>query len=167
GSSLLWEIRFEYLRPIGVYYNVVELNLGAWSPLGFSIAVMVAAALIVGGALSRYRLARALSCHLLLGAAAALAVLCFDLDLPIGPHAVVGTPSDPYLLLGVLLTLIAGSLCLRIHAEYAGWNAGSSKLLRRARASLARIRSGLESIGIEVGEQLHPSRGKLRTAPVR
>lgn len=160
-SSLLWQIRFEYLRPIAVYYDVVELNLGSWSPLGFSVLVMVAGALIVGGALSRHRLARAVSYHLLFGAAAALIVLCYDRGLPIGARAVVGTPSLPYALLGSLLTLMAATLCLRIHAEYVGWNAGSSQLLERLRISFAGFRSNLESVATEIGEQINPTRSQL------
>jgi hypothetical protein len=160
-SSLLWQIRFEYLRPIAVYYDVIELNLGGWSPLGFSTLVTVAGALIVGGALSRHRLARAVSYHLLLGAAVALIVLCYDRGLPIGARAVVGTPSLPYALLGGLLTLMAATLCLRIHAQYAGWNADSSKLLMRLPVEFAGLRSSLESLAIEISEQLNPSRGQL------
>jgi hypothetical protein len=97
----------------------------------------------------------------LLGAAAALIVLCYDRGLPIGARAVVGTPSLPYALLGGLLTLMAAALCLRIHAEYAGWNADSSQLLKRIRVSFAGLRSSLESVAFEIGEQINPSLGQL------
>lgn len=163
-SSLLWHIRFEYLRPIAVYYHLAEFNLGSWSPWNFSMLVIAAGALIAGCALSRVRLARAVSYHMLLGAAAALVVLCFDSGLSIQPRAVIGTPSEPYFVLGGMLASIAAALCLRIHAEYVGWNPGSLRVVRRLRLSVAAIRSNIEAAVIDIIEQLSPAPSRSRAA---
>ncbi|WP_119300656.1 hypothetical protein [Dongia deserti] len=160
--GLLWHIRFEYLRPIAVYHNFAELNWGTWSPFAFSMLVIAAAALIAGGALSRLRLARAVSYHLLFGAAATLAVLCFDRGLPIQPRSVIGTPSETYVLLGGLLTAIAATLCLRIHAEYIGWNPWSSRMVRRLGLSITGMRSNIEAAAIEMIQQLSPAPNRSR-----
>jgi hypothetical protein len=161
-SSLLWHIRFEYLRPIAVYYDLAEFNLGASSPWAFSLLVITVGALIAGGALSQARLVRAISYHLFLGAAAVLVVLCFDTGLPIGARAVIGTPSEPYFLLGTLFASMAAILCLRIHAEYVGWSPQSSRILRRMRLSIANIRSDVEAAAVELLEQLSPAPDRSR-----
>ena len=161
-SSLLWHIRFEYLRPIAVYYDLAAFNLGASSPWAFSLLVIVAGALIAGGALSQARLVRALSYHLFLAAAAVLVVLCFDNGLPIGTRAVIGTPSEPYFLLGALFASMAAILCLRIHADYVGWSPQSSRIVRRMRLSAANIRSSVEVAALEIFEQLSPAPHRSR-----
>lgn len=161
-SSLLWHIRFEYLRPIAVYYDLAEFNLGASSPWTFSLLVIAAGALITGGALSQARLVRAISYHLFLAAAAVLVVLCFDNGLPIGARAVIGTPSEPYFLLGALFASVAAILCLRIHAEYIGWSPQSSRIVRRMRLSVANIRSNIEAAAVETLEQLSPAPTRSR-----
>jgi hypothetical protein len=166
-STLLWHIRLEYLRPIGVYHDLVELNLGYWSPFGFSMLVIAAAALVAGGAWSKVRLARAVSYHLLFGAGALLVVLCFNSDPSTRAWSLVGTPSTPYALFGGLMASIAVIPCLRVHAEYLGWDAGSSKALRRLQISFARLRSNLESAVIEVIAPLNPAPGQVRAAPIR
>src|SRR5262245_61786055 len=65
-----WQLRFEFLRPIGVYYDMVERNYGAVSPRDFSLLALGVAVVVAAGVLSRIRLARALSCHLTFGVAA-------------------------------------------------------------------------------------------------
>jgi hypothetical protein len=164
-SALLWHIRFEYLRPIAVYYDLAEFNLGASSPWAFSLLVIAAGALIAGGALSQARLVRAISYHLFLAAAVVLVVLCFDTGLPIGARAVIGTPSEPYFLLGALFASMAAMLCLRIHAEYVGWSPQSSRIVRRMRLSVANIRFNIEAGAAETLEQLSPAPGRSRAVP--
>lgn len=154
SSAALWQLRFEYLRPIAVYHDLAELSFGSWSPWSFSTVVITAGAVIASGALSRVRLARAISYHLLFGAAGALVVLCFDSDLSIRSRAVIGTPSEPYFLLGSLLATIAATLCLRVHAEYIGWRPSSLRIVRNLRMSVAGVRSSIASVVIEVIEQL-------------
>ena len=105
---------------------------------------------------------RAISYHLFLGAAAVLVVLCFDNGLPIGARAVIGTPSEPYFLLGALLASMAAILCLRIHAEYVGWSPQSSRIVRRMRLSVANIRSNIEAAAVEILEQLSPAPDRSR-----
>ena len=166
-SAALWELRFEYLRPIGVYYDLAELNFGSWSPWTFSILVLGAWALIAGGAFSRLRLARAAACHLLFIAAASLVVLCFDRGLSIQPRAIIGTPSESYFLFGALLASVAAVLCLRIHAEYLGWDPASSHTVRRLQLSAARLRSTVGDAAFEIVQQLGPVASQSRPAFVR
>jgi hypothetical protein len=153
-SAGLWQLRFEYLRPIAVYYDLIERNFGRLSPSMFSALALLAAVLIAAGAVSPVRLARAMSYHVLLGAGATLVVLCFDSDLSIGPRALVGTPSESYCLFGAVLSSIAIVLCLRIHAEYIGWSADSSQLVRRIRISSARVSAHLQLAVNGIVEQL-------------
>jgi hypothetical protein len=136
-SAALWQLRFEFLRPIGVFYDIVEFNFGTLSPMGFSALVVIAAALVAGGTLSRIRLARALSCHVLLGLAALL--LVYSLNYGWRTYATVGRPSEFYAILGATLVLAAVGLCLRIHAEYVGWKPSSSRALARMRAMALKL----------------------------
>ena len=167
AEALLWHIRFEYLRPIAVYHDVVALNLGSWSPWSFSLLVAAAGALIAAGALSGIRLARAVSCHLLLIAAVILAVLCFDSGLVVRDHALVGTPSEPYFLIGVLLASIAAGLCLRIHAEYMGLDLARSRLVRRARSAALRKRDKLVEAFASAIEPFVPVARRVTVAHAR
>src|ERR1044071_200008 len=54
--SLFWQLRFEFLRPIGAYYDLVAWHFTESSPAMFSAAVLVIGALIAGGVVSRIRL---------------------------------------------------------------------------------------------------------------
>jgi len=159
----LWRLRFEFLRPIGVYYDVVERNFGGISPAGFSALALVTAALIAIGVLSRIRLARALSCHLVLGAALVLAFMSWDPGFAMRSHAQIGMTSQPYAILGAMLALPAAALCLRIHTEYAGWNPASSQTFRRARVTALRLRSNLGASVADVIDQLMPAPRRGRT----
>jgi hypothetical protein len=159
-----WRLRFEFLRPIGVYYDMVERNFGGLSPAGFSGLAVLVAALVAIGVLSRIRLARAVSCHLMLAAAAILAFVSWDPGFAMRSHAQVGMTSEPYAMMGALLTLITAALCLRIHAEYAGWNPASSRAFRRARVAAFRLRSNLGASVADVVDQLSPTPRRLRTA---
>jgi len=164
ASALLWQLRFEFLRPIGVYYDIVERNLGTLSPFGFSALVLIAAAATAGSALSRIRLARALSCHLLLGAALVLSVMSWHPGPALRAHAQVGMPSEPYAMLGIVFALTAAALCLRIHAEYIGWNPPSSRTLRRLRIATLRLRLSLAASVADLVEQLNPGPRRARAA---
>ncbi|HEX6119290.1 MAG TPA: hypothetical protein VFZ03_07525 [Dongiaceae bacterium] len=160
----LWRLRFEFLRPIGVYYDMVERNFGDVSPANFSTLALAMAALIAAGIVSRIRLARALSCHLTLGIAAVLGVMSWDPGFTLRPHAVVGMASQPYAALGLALAAVAAGLCLRIHAEYTGWNAASSRSYRRARIAAIRLRSNLSAYVADIIDQVVPAPGRMRAA---
>jgi hypothetical protein len=161
-----WRIRFEFLRPIGVYYDMVERNFGGLSPANFSLLAFVTAAIVGVGVVSRIRLARAISCHLTFVAAAILAYLSWDPGIAVRSHAQVGMTSQPYALLGAVLAAMAAGLCLRIHAEYLGWNPAASRAARRARIAAIRLRIQLgASIATLVG-QLAPAPGHARKALV-
>jgi hypothetical protein len=160
----LWRLRFEFLRPIGVYYDMVERQFGDVSPANFSTLALAAAALIALGVVSRVRLARALSCHLTLGAAAVLGFMSWDAGFTMRPHAEVGMSSQPHAALGMALAAMAAGLCLRIHAEYAGWNPASSRSYRRARIAAIRLRSRLGASIADAIEQWDPAPRRVRSA---
>jgi hypothetical protein len=159
----LWRLRFEILRPIGVYYDMVERQFGDVSPAHFSTMALAAAALIATGVVSRIRLARALSCHLTLGAAAVLGFMSWDAGFTMRPHAVVGMTSQPYAALGMALAAVAMGLCLRIHAEYAGLNPASSRSYRRARIAAIRLRAKLGASVTDFIDQVIPAPERMRT----
>ena len=162
----LWQLRFEFLRPIGVYYDMVERNFGGLSPADFSVLAFASAALIGAGVVSRIRLARAVSCHVTFGVATVLAYLSWDPGVAMRSHAEVGMTSQPYAILGIALAAISAGLCLRIHAEYAGWNPSNSRAFRRVRVTALRLRSNfLVSIGDFV-DQLSPMPRRVRTAMI-
>jgi hypothetical protein len=158
-----WQLRFEFLRPIGVYYDMVERNFGSLSPADFSVLALASAALIGAGVVSRIRLARAVSCHLTFGIAAVLGYLSWDPGIAMRSHAEVGMASQSYAILGMALSAMSAGLCLRIHAEYAGWNPVSSRAFRRAHVAALRLRSSfLVSIGDFI-DQLIPAPRRVHT----
>ena len=161
-----WRIRFEFLRPIGVYYDMVERNFGGLSPTDFSIIAFATAAFIGAGVVSRIRLARAISCHLTFGAAAVLAYLSWDPGIAVRSHAQVGMTSQPYAMLGAALAAMAGGLCLRIHAEYFGWNPASSRAFRRGRVAAIRLRFRLGAAIADAIDQLAPVPSRARRSLV-
>jgi hypothetical protein len=160
--AALWRLRFEFLRPIGVYYDMVERNFGALSAANFSALALAAAALIAAGVVSRRRLARAIACHLLLAAALTLAYISWDPGHGLRPHVRVGMTSQSYALLGISFALVSGALCLRIHAEYVGWNPASSRAFRRARVATLRFRMNVDAFIADVADQLSPAPRRLR-----
>ncbi len=145
-SALLWQVRFEFLRPIGVFYDIAAMNLGTLSPVEFSALMLIAGTLIAGCASSRIRLARALSCHLLLAAALVLNVFSLDPGQGVRGIALVGNASGPYALLGAVLALTAGTLCLRVHAEYLGFDPTTALAFRRLRTAASRARPRLGTL---------------------
>lgn len=164
-SAALWELRFEYLRPIGVFHDIAVQHLGNVGVGTFNIAAGVAALIVAFGALSSIRLARAVSSHVLL--AAALVVAVYSMDPGEGTYARVGVPSEGYLLIGLLLTVGAAFMCASSHCEYIGWSPASSRVVRRVRTELIRF-------GVQLGErtagalnQTFPVAGKTQAVSVR
>lgn len=154
-SAALWELRFEYLRPIGVFHDLAVLNLGPVSAAGFSAAVLLFALAIGAGAISGIRLARALSCHVLLGIALVLTV--YSLNSGEGVYAEVGVPSRGYVLIGMLLAIPAAAMCMAAHAEYVGWQPAKSRLARRTMAMGRQLLSLLADGAGQLIDQAVPS----------
>lgn len=162
-SAALWELRFEYLRPIGVFHDIAVQSLGDVGVGPFNIAAGLAALVVAIGALSGIRLARALSNHALL--AAALVVAVYSVDPGEGIYAPVGMPSDGYLAIGLLLTLGAAFLCASSHCEYIGWNPASSRIVQRARSEMVAL---CLQVGERAAEALTlPAAGKAQAILVR
>src|SRR5687767_14212685 len=164
-SAALWELRFEYLRPIGVFHDLAVQHLGDVGVGSFNIAAGVAALIVAFDALSGIRLARAVSNHVLL--AAALVEAVYSMDPGEGIYARVGVPSDGYLLIGLLLTTGAAFMCASSHCEYMGWRPASSRVVRRMKTELVRF-------GMQLGErtagalnQTFPVAGKTQAISVR
>lgn len=152
-SAALWQLRFEYLRPIGVFHDIAAMNLGNVSVVAFNVLVALLALLVGLGAVSRIRLARAVACHVLLAAAAVLAV--YSIDPGAGVYARVGVPSQGYVLLGLVLAAPAAFMCASVHAEYAGWRFGASRAgrgLRRLRLRVQERILDLAGEAIAVGK---------------
>jgi hypothetical protein len=164
-SAGLWELRFEYLRPIGVFHDIAVQSLGDVGVGPFNIAAGLAALIVAVGALSGIRLARALSNHALL--AAALVVTVYSVDPGEGIYAPVGMPSDGYLLIGLLLTVGAAFLCASSHCEYIGWSPASSGVVRRVRTELVRRGLQIGDWAAEGLEQAFPVAGKAQAIVVR
>lgn len=162
-SAALWELRFEYLRPIGVFHDLAVQHLGDVGVGPFNIAAGLVALIVVVGALSGIRLARAVSNHVLL--AAALAVAIYSMDMGAGLHAAVGMPSDGYSLIGLVLTIGPAFKCASSHCEYIGWNPASSRVVRHARAEFARLGWRLAERGAEA--LIFPSAGMAEAILVR
>lgn len=165
-SAALWELRFEYLRPIGVFYDIAARYLGYdVSPGSFNIVAGLAALVVVLGAVSGIRLARAISNHILL--AAALVVAVYSVDPGEGAYATVGMPSNGYLFIGLLLTVGMAFACASSHCEYLGWRPASSRFVRRARIELMRLGVQLGERIADVLDQTFPAGGKTQTILVR
>jgi hypothetical protein len=114
STAILWQIRFEYLRPIAVYYDYVAMLFGGVSPVLFGAAMIAVSILIAIGSQSRVLLVRALCWHALL-AAALLLVAC---SMPSDIQAPAGTISTPYAMLGGILSLPLAVMCLRLHVAF-------------------------------------------------
>lgn len=164
-SAALWELRFEYLRPIGVFHDIAVQNLGDVGVGSFNIAAGAAALVVAFGALSGIRLARAVSNHILL--AAALVVAVYSMDPGEGIYARVGVPSDGYLLLGLLLSVGAAFMCAASHCEYMGWRPTSSRVMRRATTGIKRASARIAERILEDLTQTFPAVDKAQTVLVR
>ena len=115
STAILWQIRFEYLRPIAVYYDYVAMVFGSGvSPLLFGVAMIAVSVLIAIGSQSRVLLVRALCWHVLLATALVLVVCSMPSDI----QAPAGTISAPYAMLGGILSLPLALMCLRLHIEF-------------------------------------------------
>lgn len=161
-SAALWELRLEYLRPIGVFHDIAVQTLGEVGVGGFNIAAGLAALLVIFGSVSGIRLARALSNHVLL--AAALVVAIYSGDPGEGIYAPVGVPSGGYLLIGLVLSLGAALMCASSHCEYLGWHPASSRPVRRLRAELGRLGAEMNE---RIPDAMLPAAGRSQAVFVR
>lgn len=114
STAILWQIRFEYLRPIAVYHDYVAMLFGTVSPVLFGTAMIAVSILIAIGSQSRVLLVRALCWHALLAAALVLVVCSMPSDI----QAPAGTISAPYAMLGGILSLPLAVMCLRLHIAF-------------------------------------------------
>ena len=163
-SAALWELRFEYLRPIGVFHDIAAQYLGEIGVGPFNIAAVLAALVVVSGVVSGHRLTRAVSNHVLLAAAAIVVV--YSMDPGQGIYATVGAPSHGYLLIGLLLTAGAAFLCASSHCEYMGWRPASSRVARRAKDDLVRLVAQVSERSMEALDQVFPA-GRAQAILVR
>ena len=164
-SAALWELRFEYLRPIGVFHDIAVQSFGDVGVGPFNIAAGLAALIVAVGALSGIRLVRALSNHALL--AAALVVAVYSVDPGEGVYARVGVPSDGYLWIGTLLTIGAAFMCASSHCEYIGWSPASSRVVRRLKTELIRLGLQLGDRAVDALDEFFPAAGKAQAILVR
>jgi hypothetical protein len=164
-SAALWELRFEYLRPIGVFHDIAAQYLGEVDVGSFNIAAGLAALLVVLGSASGIRLARALSNHIML--AVALVVAIYSVDPGEGIYARVGVPSHGYLLIGLLLTAGAAFMCAASHCEYMGWRPASSRVVRRAKTAMKRLGMQISERASDALNQVFPAAGKAQALLVR
>jgi hypothetical protein len=148
SSAMLWQLRFEFLRPIGVYYDFATISLGPLSLGAFAGVVMAMATLILAGALSRVRFLRAIAYHALCGLA--LLLWACSLEYREGIYTPAGGPSRLYALIGAALALAAAVSCLAIHAEYLGWGPAGSTLLRRGRIAWRRAQRRLDGAVLDL-----------------
>lgn len=163
-SAALWELRFEYLRPISVFHDIAVQHLGEVGIGSFNLAAGLVALAVILGTVSGIRLARALSNHVLLAAALMIAVYSFDPGE--GIYARVGVPSDGYLLIGLLMTVGAAFLCASSHCEYIGWHPASSHVVCRLKSEWARLGAHVSEHAAEALDQLFPA-GKSQAILVR
>lgn len=161
ASAALWQLRFEYLRPVGVFHDIAVTNLGDISMAWFGLAVVLCGLVVALGAVSRIRVVRALSYHLLLGIALALTV--FSLGPSAGIFTKVGAPSALYVMIGLLLSVSAAILCILTHAEYVGWTPRNSLLRRRITARVARRLSGLWQKTLPAAGVFQPALARVRS----
>jgi hypothetical protein len=159
-SAALWQLRFEYLRPIGVFYDIVTLRFGLMSIAEFNALALLLGLIVGGAAMSTIRLARAVSYHVLLGAA--LVVTVYSIDPGEGTYAQVGVPSSGYVAIGSLLAMAAATMCARAHAEYIGWRPASSRIVLRLKAAARRRLENLGELVLAPLNQAIPSPHKAQ-----
>jgi hypothetical protein len=158
SSAMVWQLRFEYLRPIGVFHDIAVANLGQISAPWFGVVTVLCGLAVTLCAVSSVRVARALAYHVLLGTALALTV--FSLGPSAGIYSNVGAPSAMYVVIGLLLSASTAMLCVFAHAEYMGWTPRYALLQRRLTTRVARRVSGL-------WQRFLPAAGLFQAAPVR
>ena len=146
-SAALWELRFEYLRPIAVFYNVAAVRLGGLSALEFTALQLAVSLVVIAGVLLPVRLLRAAGLHALLVSSLALSAYSLNSNTP---GLAVGAPSSVYALLGAVVALPVLGLCLRIHADYLGLD--RARLLRQISKAALRMRDRLaERFAVTIG----------------
>lgn len=163
-SAALWQLRFEYLRPIGVFYDIASVRLGAMSGMEFSLLVLGASVVLAAGALSPIRLLRASSLHAVLASCLVLFAYSFDL---LDPEGAVGSPSSSYALLGAITALPVLRLCLRIHADYIGLNAASFPFVRHFGTVAMRMRHRVGGLLADLLEPLFPATSRVQVVLAR
>jgi hypothetical protein len=164
SSAALWQLRFEYLRPIGVFYDIASVRLGAMSGVEFSAFLLITSAALVAGAMSPIRLVRASCLHILL--VSCLALCTYSLDV-IDLNGGIGSPSSSYALLGAATALPILGICLRIHGEYMGLSPVSSRSVRRFLVVARRIRDQLVEMLVGVLEPFAPATNRLQVVLAR
>jgi hypothetical protein len=164
SSAALWQLRFEYLRPIGVFYDIASVRLGGMSGVEFSAFLLIASAALVAGAMSPIRLVRASSLHILLVSCLALCTYSLDvIDLSGG----IGSPSSSYAFLGATIALPILGICLRIHVEYMGLSPVSSRSVRRFLVVARRTRDKLPEMLVGLLEPFVPATSRLQVVLAR
>lgn len=158
SSATVWQLRFEYLRPIGVFHDLAVASLGQISAVSFSLAAVLCGLAVALCAVSNVRVVRALAYHVLLGTALALTV--FSLGPSAGIYSKVGSPSVPYVVIGLLQSASAALLCVFAHAEYMGWTPRYAHLRRRITARAVRSMSAR-------WQRFLPAAGLFQPAPAR
>jgi hypothetical protein len=116
SSPFLWQLYFEILRPLDLFYRLLSKAFGDVSLPAFSALVAAVAAICLGAALSRRRLLRALSHHTLFAAAA---LLCYcSSGHQHNPAFLLGAESQPVAVAALMLGVFPLFQCLRIHRDY-------------------------------------------------
>jgi hypothetical protein len=116
SSPFLWQLYFEILRPLDLFYQLSSSVLGDISLPAFSALVAAVAAICLGAALSRRRLLQALSHHALF-AAAALIWYCSSGHQDVSLFT-LGAESRSVAAAALLLGVFPLFQCLRIHRDY-------------------------------------------------
>jgi hypothetical protein len=164
-SAALWELRFEYLRPIGVFHDIAVQYLGSVEVGSFNLVASLAGLLVGLGAVSGVRLARAISSHILLAAALVVAVYSFDPGE--GIYARVGVPSVGYEFIGLLVAVGAAVMCAASHCEYLGWAPASSSAFRRLKIDVVRFGAQVSDRAADAFAQAFPTVVKAQAILVR
>ena len=165
SSAALWQLRFEYLRPIGVFHDIAVQHLGGVDVGTFNIAAALVGLAVGLGAISGMRLARALSSHVLLAAALVVAVYSFDPGQ--GIYARVGVPSIGYALIGLLVAVGAAVRCGASHCDYLGWNTASSRTVRHLKIEAVRLGSQASDRAAQAFAETFPTVVKAQAILVR
>ena len=164
SSAALWQLRFEYLRPIGVFYDIASVRLGAMSGVEFSAFLLITSAALVAGAMSPIRLVRASCLHILL--VSCLALCTYSLGV-VDLNGGMGSPSSFYALLGATTALPILGICLRIHGEYMGLSPVSSRSVRRFLVVARRTRDQLAEMLVGLLEPFAPATSRLQVVLAR
>ena len=116
SSPILWQLYFEIIRPLDLFYQLSSKLLGDIGLAAFTVLVAAASAICLGAVLSGVRLLQALAYHALVAVAALLWYGSAGLqDATVITH---GVESRPIAVAAILFGLFSLQQCLRIHREY-------------------------------------------------